>query len=108
MPDLLPDDCPVQRYYLRQGALHPRADGEWVRWDDVANIMQALEGGIAAVSSLIAQSSGVEGLHHNGDIATWEDLLAGGQYEDWLRAFSEAEAAIEGDSEAAEAARKEE
>lgn len=47
--------------------------------------------GIQAVRELIEASEGVSGLHLNGDIATWEDLLVGGYLEDWLVDFSEAE-----------------
>ena len=33
---------------------------------------------------LINNSKGVDGLHLNGDLACWEDLLPGGQLEEWL------------------------
>ena len=33
--------------------------------------------GIQAVQALIDESEGVAGLHLNGDVATWEDLLDG-------------------------------
>lgn len=49
-----------------------------------------LQKGIDAVQSLINESHGVAGLHLNGDVATWSSLLAGGEYEEWLREFSEA------------------
>lgn len=44
--------------------------------------------GITCVSDLINESGGVCGLHLNGDIASWESLLKGGQYEAWLLDFS--------------------
>jgi len=47
--------------------------------------------GIAAVRSLINESSGVAGLHANGDVAFWESLERGGRCEEWLEAFNAAE-----------------
>ena len=49
-----------------------------------------LKAGIDAVSDLISESQGISGLHLNGDIAPWNDLLQGGRYEEWLIDFSEA------------------
>ena len=49
-----------------------------------------LEAGIRAVEELIADSRGVVGLHLNGDEAPWDELLAGGRFEDWLKDFSAA------------------
>lgn len=46
--------------------------------------------GLIAVKDLIDNSYGVVGLHLNGDPAPWESLLEGGQFEDWLKDFSEA------------------
>jgi hypothetical protein len=42
-----------------------------------------------ALAQLIEDSEGVAGLHHNGDVAPWESLLEGGEYEAWLRVFDE-------------------
>lgn len=53
-----------------------------------------LEAGIHAVRELIEESIGVYGLHGNGDVAPWDDLLRGGQFEDCLHGFSDAQAAI--------------
>lgn len=41
-----------------------------------------------AVSGLMSDSHGVSGLHLNGDVAPWASLLAGGEFEDWLKDFS--------------------
>ena len=43
-----------------------------------------LRAGIDAVVSLIEQSDGVAGLHLNGEIILWPDLLEGGRFEEWL------------------------
>lgn len=47
--------------------------------------------GIKAVRNLMNDSSGVYGLHLNGDPAPWEELEQGGQFEQWLIDFNEAE-----------------
>jgi len=49
-----------------------------------------LRDGLTAVRDLIEESYGVAGLHLNGDVAPWSELLEGGKYEDWLVKFSEA------------------
>lgn len=46
--------------------------------------------GIEAVNHLISNSDGVQGLHLNGDTATWGELLEGGSFEAWLVDFSTA------------------
>ena len=43
-----------------------------------------LKKGIEAIAALIDESSGVGGLHLNGDFAPWEELRTGGRYEEWL------------------------
>jgi len=53
---------------------------------------EQLREGIKAIRDLINHSSGVAGLHLNGDVADWDSILEGGQYEEWLIAFSDAEA----------------
>ena len=52
--------------------------------------LESLAKGIKAVSALIKESYGVAGLHLDGDVAPWGDLLAGGRFEGWLQDFSEA------------------
>ena len=47
-----------------------------------------------SVSALIDNSTGVAGLHLNGDVAPWEELRTGGRFESWLLEFDEALAAI--------------
>ena len=49
-----------------------------------------LEAAVTAVAQLIDESNGVDGLHLNGDVASWDSLLEGGRYEEWLIDFSEA------------------
>ena len=46
--------------------------------------------GVNAVANLIDNSTGVEGLHLNGDIAPWNELRTGGRFESWLVDFDDA------------------
>ena len=43
--------------------------------------LEALEGLTGDIQDLIGESSGVAGLHMNGDVAPWGDLEAGGRFE---------------------------
>ena len=52
--------------------------------------IERLRGGIVAVENLIAASYGVSGLHLNGTVAPWDDLRAGGMFEEWLSDFDKA------------------
>lgn len=55
------------------------------------SILALLEGelkGLDAVQDLINNSYGVAGLHLNGDVAPWDELLEGGRFEAWLKDFS--------------------
>ncbi len=39
------------------------------------------------INCLIGNSHGVYGLHLNGDLSPWDELLEGDQYESWLRSL---------------------
>lgn len=52
--------------------------------------IQRLEKGLEAVEMLIDNSSGVAGLHLNGDVASWSSLRRGGIFETWLLDFDKA------------------
>lgn len=54
-----------------------------------------LKQGIIVVGELMAASRGVDGLHLNGDIATWSELLEGGRFEEWLIDFETAHRLVE-------------
>lgn len=56
----------------------------------VVEHIEAKEEGLYAVLGLIEESTGVAGLHLNGEIAEWGDLRAGGFHETWLTKFDEA------------------
>ena len=68
-------------------AAREKAERELAR---VQAVVEAARKGLAAVRNLIDDSRGVTGLHLNGDVAPWDELLAGGQFEDWLFDFSAA------------------
>jgi len=61
--------------------------------ESVTKQRDALLGGVQSVESLINESTGVTGLHLNGDTALWNELRTGGRFESWLIAFDEALAA---------------
>ena len=50
--------------------------------------VRGLEAAVAAVRNLINNSEGVAGLHLNGDVAPWDELMEGGDYEVWLGALA--------------------
>jgi hypothetical protein len=37
-----------------------------------------------AIDDLVRDSEGVAGLHQNGDVAPWDELLTGGRFDEWL------------------------
>lgn len=45
---------------------------------------------ISDVQDLINETGGVYGLHLDGSLCPWGDLLKGGRYEEWLLSLSEA------------------
>lgn len=51
---------------------------------------EKLKAAVNAVVDLIDSSTGVSGLHQNGDVADWDSILAGGHFEEWLIDLSEA------------------
>ena len=50
-----------------------------------------LAAGVEAVRLLMDESTGVVGLHKNGDIAPWEELEEDGPFCEWLSKFNDAE-----------------
>lgn len=56
--------------------------------------IEALDTLHMAVSALIRDSHGVAGLHRNGDVAPWDELLPGGRFEEWLEAMGQAAAIL--------------
>ncbi len=56
----------------------------------LSEVIAKLVRGINAAADLMDNSSGVDGLHLNGDIAPWGELRTGGKFEEWLVAFDEA------------------
>lgn len=86
---------------VEQAYWEGKADGWKEARAEIARLQQQIEAqkkALDAVSGLINESCGVSGLHLNGDIAPWGDLLEGGAYEEWLIDFSAATDLIPGDS----------
>jgi hypothetical protein len=46
------------------------------------------------VHDLIAESTGVSGLHQNGQIAEWDTLMKGGQFEEWLGSLDDLDSVL--------------
>lgn len=51
--------------------------------------IERLVKGLQAVASLMGESEGVAGLHRNGEIANWDELLTGAWLEDYHAAMNE-------------------
>lgn len=45
---------------------------------------------VHSMAILMDESRGVVGLHQNGDVAPWGELLRGGRFESWLEDVSDA------------------
>ena len=56
----------------------------------LSEVIAKLVRGINAAADLMDNSSGVYGLHLNGDGAPWGELRTGGMFEEWLVDFDEA------------------
>ena len=48
-----------------------------------------LKGMLFKMDDLIMESVGVDGLHMNGDVAPWQELKTGGEFDAWLGGFDE-------------------
>lgn len=59
--------------------------------DELADALGDL---LVGLDALIADSEGVVGLHLNGDVAPWSELLPGGRFEAWLLATKAARTAL--------------
>ena len=53
-------------------------------------VVAAQAKGLEAVVVLMNESHGADGLHFNGNVATWGELRTGGRYEEWLMDFDAA------------------
>jgi hypothetical protein len=56
----------------------------------LSEVIEKLVRGINAAANLMDNSTGVDGLHLNGDVAPWGELRTGGQFEELLVDFDEA------------------
>ena len=52
-------------------------------------LLEKLIVGMRAVEDTIADSSGIYGLHLNGDGAEWCELMNGGRFCEWLEPFND-------------------
>jgi hypothetical protein len=75
--------CPNDDVILRQQAA-----------DEIERLtaeVSRLRAAIHSVEILMQSSEGVAGLHLNGDVAPWYELLPGGRFEEWLEGWKEVE-----------------
>ncbi len=67
---------------------------------ELAGVLNAL---VDDINALVSESHGVAGLHRNGDVATWDEILPGGRFER-MNSLELAESAITKAAEMMEAA----
>ena len=68
-----------------------------------AELAGALNALVDDINALVSESHGVVGLHRNGDVATWDEILPGGRFER-MSSLELAESAITKAAEMMEAA----
>lgn len=68
-----------------------------------AELAGALNALVDDINALVSESHGVAGLHRNGDVATWDEILPGGRFER-MSSLEPAESAIAKAAEMMEAA----
>lgn len=56
----------------------------------MTSIPHVFEELVNSLNDLIDSSHGVAGLHLNGDVAPWDELLSGGRFEEWLMSLDDA------------------
>ena len=76
--------------YESAGSKFPQIHTMQTKLDEQAKEIEKLKGALNAVVDLIDNSTGVAGLHQNGEVAEWDSILAGGHFEEWLIDLSEA------------------
>ena len=84
--DFSPNDVVALKMCVSE-ILHLRAEN--------ARLREALVALVDAVDALAGDSEGVGGLHMNGDLAPWNELLPGGQFEEWLKPLESARAVLD-------------
>tara|TARA_S200002703_G_scaffold3311_1_gene4809 strand:+ start:2781 stop:3050 length:270 start_codon:yes stop_codon:yes gene_type:complete len=52
-------------------------------------LLEKLILGMRAVEDTMCESSGIYGLHKNGDVAEWCELMNGGKFCEWLEPFND-------------------
>ncbi len=84
--------------YFEAGVVIGKEDLQSMR-DEITEAQrqnEILAAGIRAVRELIDDSEGVDGLHHNDMIASWEEIQRGADFESWLLPFNDAEDVLKG------------
>lgn len=74
---------------ILQVPTEPHQGRDYLVMEAAANLVEHNRRMKGAIESLAAESAGVAGLHGNGEIAPWGELMVGGRFEEWLLPFSE-------------------
>lgn len=76
------EEIAQKRKELAQKRLVAEMSDDFVQWqrevDEVSRLAAQL---VDELDGLVGESDGVSGLHLNGDVATWDELLPGGRFE---------------------------
>lgn len=64
----------------------------------IIETFDAMRNGLLAADQLMNESHGVDGLHLNGNIATWDSLRKGGDFQEWLSDFDDAVRLVNSDA----------
>ena len=84
---IIGEPCPNQRSAIKCPGEMQRMTWESIAKENQEFALNILDHGrklLKALDDLMDDSRGVGGLHLNGDIATWDELCAGGRFEEWL------------------------
>lgn len=82
----------IYRLRIEGFAILPRSEVD-AKDNEIAALREALANLVQEIDDLVSESDGVAGLHLNGDVAEWGDLLPGGAYER-LTSLDDARAAL--------------
>jgi len=77
------NELEVENKHLLAANLH--SEDMYRQIVDERNRLKAQINGMKqAIDDLVRNSEGVAGLHQNGDVAPWDELLTGGRFDEWL------------------------
>lgn len=75
-------------WWNQRAAIQPNPDARQ------ADLAKAATAALRDIDDLVANSEGVSGLHLNGDVAPWSEIMDGGAYGAWLQSVERLREAI--------------